>query len=427
MIELSKENFSIELNKKNPLHLNESYENNLYAFKTLLSSSYMLNEKNDNIIMEFRKLGYQIVDSFKLLSILNKSTYIKKSVKYYDELIKSLYNTINKYSKFEKMLRNYEFFTPIFLSDRYLFNKDIKENQFDIVSEVNRAVNSKNSYLIYNKYLNETDEGYSLNDILNSTDLFRKLIAKDKDLKFKYLMEKKNRNVNTFSYSKDLKKLINKKNIILKQIMDSSDSSDIDNNYIDNINIKFKKLFVTELNICILDDLLNSLLYDFELEPNVYELYKLLKLECEELLSRYINDDLILCNQLDKELDSFLELNSNAEVKNNYILSSEMNQLRTYYMRNYMAEKIKGSEMGKLSFVKYLQLLITNDNGLIEFEKHQNEIAIEAYSEYIVYLAGQDDKNSALSFEEFTNLKYGNKKINITTFENNEESYKIAA
>lgn len=424
MIELSKESFSININKKNPLHLEKSYEDSLYAFKTLLYSSYVTSKENEDDLIRFRKLGLQIVDSFKLLSILNGNTYMKKFIKSYDELVNKLYNTINKYSKFEKLLRNNDYFTPIFISDRYFFNSDLKDTAFDINSEVKRGMNSHNSYLIYNKYLKSYEEGYSLNNIIDISGLFKRLIARDPECRFGYLKERKSRSTD-IKHSVDVQDLINRKNFILKQVMSDDSSNNIDSGKFDSINEKLKNVIVLELKINVLDNVLNSLLYDFELEPDVYSLYKIFKIECEELLNEYIKDNLVICDLLNKELNSYICVNDNFN--NYYELNSEMSQLRAYYMKNYFAEKANGNVIAQNSFIKYLQNIITDDTELIALEEKRNEIEIGIYAEYLVYLAGQNDKEKALSFDEYSALKYGIKNIDSTLFKNNQSENKYIA
>lgn len=427
MIELSKEAFSININKRNPLDLKGSYENNVFAFKNMLDLSYIPNTDN-NTVLEFQQLGNQIVDSFRLLCILNKNQYLKKYIKSFNILVIKLHETINKQSKFEKMLRSHEFSTSAFISDRYMFGKDIKNNYFDVKKESARAINSNHSYLIYNKYLENEDEGYSFNDIIYSTDLFRRIICKDSKCIFSNVKQRKRKNINRFTYSKDTNELITEKNDILKQLISSDDSIINEGKLmIDSINEMFKGLFALELKISVLDNLLNKLLYDFSLEKDVEEIYNVFKKECEENLSKSIKENYVLNRQLSIKLHDYNMILSNSDIKSYYELSKEMSQLRSYYMRNYLAEKRKHSKLGKYTFVKYLQSVILNDTELIDIEKKRNQTTIEIYSEYLVYLSGISDGEKALSFDEYSYIKYGIKNIDTDIFDTKEEEYKKIA
>ena len=158
------------VNSINPLNLKNSYDDNVMAFKVLISLS------NSE---ELKLLGMQIIDSFILLNLIKDSKLLKKIIPSYNSLVNSLSVNVNKYSKFEKILRKEDIKTGAFLSDKFMFITDLK-NSFSLIGlKSKKVVNSTKSYIVIDKSINDFKDGYSLNTILNQSKLFKSILCRD--------------------------------------------------------------------------------------------------------------------------------------------------------------------------------------------------------------------------------------------------------
>ena len=80
---------------------------------------------------------------------------------------------------------------------------------------------------------------------------------------------------------------------------------------------------------------------------------------------------------------------------------------RTAYYNNYMVEKMKKTELGKLKFSEYLEKVAPFQKELIEVEKEREARAATVYKLYLKYLASLEDKTYAMRFSEFAQMRYG--------------------
>ena len=85
----------------------------------------------------------------------------------------------------------------------------------------------------------------------------------------------------------------------------------------------------------------------------------------------------------------------------------ELRGTRTAYYNNYMVEKMKKTELGKLKFSEYLEKVAPFQKELIEVEKEREARAATVYKLYLKYLASLEDKTYAMRFTEFAQRRYG--------------------
>ncbi len=84
----------------------------------------------------------------------------------------------------------------------------------------------------------------------------------------------------------------------------------------------------------------------------------------------------------------------------------EYSDVRTALYSKYMVEKVKNSELGKVMFSNYLEQVAPQLVELIELEKQREQQANTIFKNYILYLSSLEDKTKAMSFSEFTAVKY---------------------
>ena len=114
--------------------------------------------------------------------------------------------------------------------------------------------------------------------------------------------------------------------------------------------------------------------------------------------------------------------NENDSLIKNIELDSTLQAQRTMHYQNYMIEKIKQSELGKISFSNYLKRVAPHLTSLIEIEKKRERMANTIYREYIKYVASLENKKSAMRFEEYAQRIYDVDNIEIPI--EHEEEYK---
>lgn len=110
------------------------------------------------------------------------------------------------------------------------------------------------------------------------------------------------------------------------------------------------------------------------------------------------------------------------ENKKTFELSDNLRVHRFSKYQDYMREKLIGSELGKLSFSQYLEKEAPYLTELIKIEKERENQARTIYGEYIKYYASLENKESALTFEQFANETYGIDNIDVPI--EKEEEYK---
>lgn len=103
----------------------------------------------------------------------------------------------------------------------------------------------------------------------------------------------------------------------------------------------------------------------------------------------------------DKQQIKNIELDENLQIQ------------RTQLYQQYMVEKVKNTDLGKMPFSEYLKVTRPNSRELIEIEQSRENMANIIYDEYLKYYELLDDKTSAMSFEQFANKKYGVENVDI--------------
>lgn len=103
----------------------------------------------------------------------------------------------------------------------------------------------------------------------------------------------------------------------------------------------------------------------------------------------------------DKQQIKNIELDENLQIQ------------RTQLYQQYMVEKVKNTDLGKMPFSEYLKVTRPNSRELIEIEQSRENMANNIYDKYLKYYELLEDKTSAMSFEQFANNKYGVENVDI--------------
>lgn len=391
------------ISSANPLNLRDNYNDNVFAFKVLLNLS------NDD---EIKILGQQIVDSYMLLSLIQNNKMLSQ-ISNYNVLIDKLSLTINKYSKFEKILRNKNVYTKGFLSNSYMFNVDVKDRfQFVSVNSL-KAIKSKKSYICVNKDSYE----YSLNDILEYSNLLKRVLCKDKEQVFLKQVHDSALNKVDIKTSLNTNSIIKKKNRLLRKTI-SSDNYISNSQYLlfDRINNLYKKLVYLEYQI-----------YSFEkcnttfnsrlliLEPNVVDEYKKFLEECKDVYTKAIRERNFVYENLNTFLNEYEQLMKNKDNHNDKSVSNikyneALNRDRKAAVKSYIFDRINNKDGKRISFISYLKNNY-NNKELIEQETNNNTKYLSMYSSYLIYKSGVPEGHNAIPFEKFANDIYGVERV----------------
>lgn len=364
----------------NPLNLKDSYNDNVLCMKIILNLC-----NND----ELKKLGNQIIDSFLLINILNQNKKIKFYNIYYENLYNKLALTINKISKFEKIMRNSNIITNTYLSDKYVFKKDISTEYDDL----DIILNSSKVFMIIDNKIN-----YSLNRFIDDSNLFKKIILKDENQEFKKYFTKKDKK--KIKFSKEIMDLFEKKNkILVNTLTQEKEITDLQIEKYNSVNIELKQLIELEYKINDLSYVLNQLNNQiFILEPEVVNLYLLFKNEC----NNEYNNSIKLKKDFVKNINNIL-----LDKKNNN-KKLDFNDLRKKVYKDYLYNRLNNSNnRSYINYIKYNQNL--NEN-FVEEELKKGDEYLSLYSSYLIYKSGLNNDNP-MSFDDFVNTEYGKKNV----------------
>lgn len=86
---------------------------------------------------------------------------------------------------------------------------------------------------------------------------------------------------------------------------------------------------------------------------------------------------------------------------------------RTARYQAYMVEKMKKTDLGKLKFSEYLEETAPFLTDLIAIEQEREASAATVYKLYLQYLVTVPNKNNAMSFSEFANVRFGFEPVDI--------------
>ena len=86
---------------------------------------------------------------------------------------------------------------------------------------------------------------------------------------------------------------------------------------------------------------------------------------------------------------------------------------RTARYQAYMVEKMKKTDLGKLKFSEYLEETAPFLTDLIAIEQEREARAATVYKLYLQYLVTVPNKNNAMSFNEFAQVRFGFEPVDI--------------
>lgn len=380
--------FKTLMNKINPLNLKENYNDCVIAFKILLNLS-----DNDTV----RNLGQQIIDSYLLLNLLKGNSKLKKYFSEYNVLCDKLYTFVNKYSQFEKLLRNNEVKTKANL---------VSENE----ELGNNLINSKKVNIIIEN--NDNSLNYSLNEIIKSTGLFRIILCKDKDERFKKIISKKIMDSNTINndnaMSDDAKKILKrKKDNLINTIISNDEISDNQTGLFNLIEEKYKELVYLEQKSNILENFMDeSTSHLFVLDSQIAKIYADFKELCKNEIDTCIKNKqsiIVLINSYLDEYEIKYKDNQVNDNNNSNLVYSDINYNKIYneYISN---EKMEYSDFDISNFIKYIKYVFKNKNiDLIDEQNIVDEFE-KIYSKYLIDKLGGD--NSYNNFGDYLNYYF---------------------
>ena len=348
-----------------------------------------------------------------LLSIIQNNKMLSKNISCYNELIEKLSNTVNKYSKFEKLLRTNKVKTKGFLSDKFLFNTDINNSfQFVSVNSV-KAIKSNKSYIVINK----ESYDYSLNDILQYSNLFKRVICKDKEKVFEKQINDNKLSIKNIKLSLNTNNIVRRKNRLLKKTISSNQN--ISNSQFllfDRINNLYKKLVFLEYQIQMFEkcnSIFNSRLLFLEYE--VVDLYKQFFFFFNDIFNKSIRERNFVYENLNSFLSEYELLMNDTpkEVETNnspLVYNTDLNKERKNMIKSYILDRINNSNGNHISFINYLKNNSDNKDLIDQEQKNNNEY-LAMFSSYLIYKSGVTNEENVISFDKFVNDIYGVEKI----------------
>jgi len=378
------ESYTMLMNQTNPLNLNSSYNDNVIALKILLNLS-----DND----EVRFLGQQILDSFILLNLLKGNICIKQYHEEYNVLVDKLHTFINKYMHFEKLLRDSNVRTYAFLTNNYNLD-DTKEEG----NEAKGAMSAENAYVVFSSK-KEGFNGYSLNDILINSDIFKAVLCKDKSKKFKNEIINNNLNSNkkqqNIVNSPEVEELINRKKNKFIQIVTTDDLTDEQLDLFNLIEEEIKELILVDNKIILLENFIDKLMsHLFVLDSKIARLYRDYKEICEKDYEESIKLRTKLIEKINIDLITYESiLGPNIKKKENVIEldENELYQKVANLYKNYLMEQIKNPNLENIKFSEYLEYIGSNKD-IIDYVKKKEAFEQQQYAQYLISKLG-DDKN----------------------------------
>lgn len=371
--------FNTLMDKINPLNLRDNYNDCVIAFKILLNLS-----DND----EVRNLGQQIVDSFLLLQLLNSYSKLKYYFNEYSILRDKLYLFVNRYSQFEKLLRKNEVKTKACL----ISDNDDEENEIINSDRINVFIEGK-----------QTNNNYPLNDIIKTTNIFRIILCKDNENRFKSEIVNKIRSnnlANTELFKSDDTREITKrkKNILVNTIISNDDISDNQTDLFNNINDKYKKLMNFDKKSYILEKFLeHTMTHLFVLDPDIAKIYVDFKDKCKSELENAIKERQILVAELNSLFDDYEKKYKNYNnIINDLYDNVSYDKIYSDYILN---EEKESNNFDAIDFLTYVKKNSFNA---------KNEIIDEFKDIYVQFLINKLGNDNSIDFKDFINLNHEN-------------------
>ena len=126
--------------------------------------------------------------------------------------------------------------------------------------------------------------------------------------------------------------------------------------------------------------------------------------------------------EVEKQEEKTVPVKETDNLVEKFELEPNLQIFRTMHYQNYMREKVLNSDLGKLSFSNYLQTVAPNLTQLIKVEKERESVARTIYKQYIIYYSSLEDKQLAMSFEEYSVRNHNLDNIDVPI--EHEEEYK---
>ena len=350
-------------------NLDTNIKNRIILFKKLLNNL----DTNDSTL---KNLGYEIVDSKILLDLIKSCFKNKNKSQLNIQLEDCLSKEVNRYSEFEKYLRNKEYFTLYKIEYSFDSNNNLSTVQLD----------NKNKS--------------SLNDFFNKTNLFRNII------KTKIFKQDKNNNLSNIDKFDDI-------NIDLKEIFKDLINVNIDDEHFNELNeiINIKKRIVylkSLINSCKIISNLN--IEELFLSEEIIILFHLFTVECSTNLIIYENElnssidkiqniiQLYNSKKMDIEDDTMYDIYSDINI------SEDERKILNYYFEMYKSNTNKDNN---ISFITYLKSNFPMEKELIKLVEALNNQFNTVYSEYLIYKTPYVNTDLCITFEQFAKKKYG--------------------
>lgn len=102
-----------------------------------------------------------------------------------------------------------------------------------------------------------------------------------------------------------------------------------------------------------------------------------------------------------------------AGVIERVVVPEHLTTNRTARYQAYMLEKMKKTDLGKLKFSEYLEETAPFLTDLIAIEQEREARAATVYKLYLQYLVTVPDKNNAMKFSEFAQVRFGFEPVDI--------------
>jgi hypothetical protein len=393
------ESYTMLMNQTNPLNLNSSYNDNVVALKILLNLC-----DND----EVRNLGQQILDSFILLNLLKSNIGIKQYHEEYSILVNKLHTFINKYMHFEKILRESNVRTYAFITPNYNLDNTTEEGK-----EAKESMSVENAYVVFSSK-KEGFNGYSLNDILLNSDIFKLVLCKDKNRKFKNEIINNNLSNNKkqqeLGNSPEVEDLVANKKRKFIQIVTTDELTDEQLDLFNLIEEEIKELILVDNKIILLENFIDKLMSRlFVLDSRIAKIYREYKELCEKDYEESIKLRSKLIDKINIDLITYESVlgptlnKKETTIENN---DNELYQTVASLYKNYLIEQIKNNDLENIKFSEYLEYIGTR-NEIIDYVKKREEFEQQKYAEYLIYKLG-DSKSDEIIEEPVMSFSRGN-------------------
>ena len=386
-------------------------ENSKLNINYISSISYQFDKNNYQMEYIFRDLRSQEsqlargkVDNQRIIKAVQDRTKEPTEYQLYDLLIdKELITTYYE-------LKN-------FISKNYNINPKEKEQIENFLSKYSNIVELAKDI----RYLDEL------------IDIFKDTEAKKSELyqSMKETREQEEKNL----YDQERTTTKQYENSGIKKKIDAASEMRKLQNQLDLLKQQMKetnseeKRFELQMQASELNNSLNSLLQDYpELNKNRLNIDKEKTEQLrEQLKSEYDQKQQEekkkqLREQLKSEYTEHKQQTNNQIEIKNIELEENLQIQRTQFYQQYLIEKVKNTDLGKMSFSEYLKTTKPNSRELIEIEQSRENMANIIYNEYLKYYELLDDKTTAMSFEQFAYNKYGVENVDIPL--SYEENYK---